>query len=139
VEKWSNPVIGYNPGLYSFVFLLLKFCYNLTQPFCSTMASINDSKCVLVVGATSGIGRSLALSILSLPSKPTVVVAGRRMERLHELCQEHGHDGRLKCIQMDINADHPTLKTIVQDVTTEYPKVRSSESYFFLFVIITIL
>lgn len=87
------------------------------------MANINDSKCVLVIGATAGIGRSLALSILSLPSKPTVVVAGRRKDRLDQLHKEYGHDGRLATIQMDIDVDRITLRRTVEDVVALHPKV----------------
>jgi NADP-dependent 3-hydroxy acid dehydrogenase YdfG len=90
------------------------------------MASISDSRCVLVIGATAGIGRSLALSILSLPSKPTVVVAGRRNDRLDQLNKEHGHDGRLATIQMDIDVDRITLRKTVEDVIALHPKVRLS-------------
>lgn len=50
------------------------------------MPGIEDAKCVLIIGATSGIGRALALAIHDLPTQPTVIVAGRRMERLEELC-----------------------------------------------------
>jgi len=88
-----------------------------------TMASINDSQCVLVLGATAGIGRSLALSILSLPSKPTVVVSGRRQDRLDELTKEHGHDGRLEGIKIDIDTDRATLKRTVEDVVAKYPNL----------------
>lgn len=90
------------------------------------MPCISDSKCVLVVGATAGLGRSLALSILSLPSKPVVVISGRRTDRLDELTKEHGHDGRLQGIQMDIDVDRLTLKQTVEDVLTKYPNVRLS-------------
>jgi len=90
------------------------------------MASISNSKCILVIGATAGIGRSLALSILSLPSKPTVLVAGRRKDRLDQLKKEHGHDGRLATIQMDIDVDRITLQKTVEDVIALHPKVRLS-------------
>ena len=90
------------------------------------MTSINDSKCVLIIGGTAGIGRSLALSILSLPSKPTVIVSGRRQDRLGELTQKYGHDGRFDGIQMDINTDRATLRKTVDDVVAKYPKVCSS-------------
>ena len=53
--------------------------------FASKMPSIDDSKCVLITGATSGIGRALAQEILKLPSKPQVIGTGRRKDRLEEL------------------------------------------------------
>ncbi|KAH7915912.1 hypothetical protein BJ138DRAFT_1132321 [Hygrophoropsis aurantiaca] len=45
---------------------------------------------ILVIGSTACLGRALALSILDLPSKPTVIVCGRRKERLDELIGAHG-------------------------------------------------
>ncbi|KZP08570.1 hypothetical protein FIBSPDRAFT_761197 [Athelia psychrophila] len=53
------------------------------------MASINSSKCVLVVGATSGIGQHLALAILALPSQPTVIIASRRRARLDKIVAQN--------------------------------------------------
>lgn len=87
------------------------------------MPNITDSKCVLVVGATAGIGKSLALSILALPSEPTVIISGRRKDRLDEITKEHGRSGRLEAIQMDIDADRASLKQTVEDVLARYPKV----------------
>jgi len=87
------------------------------------MPGINDSKCVLVVGATSGIGKSLALAILALPSNPTVIIAGRRQDRLNVIISEHGKTGRLGGIQMDVDADRAALKKIVEDVLAKYPKL----------------
>ena len=72
------------------------------------MPSISDSKCVLVIGATAGIGRALALAILALPTKPKVIVSGRRKERLDELVQQG--DGRIAALQVDISAGKETLK-----------------------------
>jgi len=87
---------------------------------CHKMVNISDSKCVLVVGATAGIGRSLALAILNLPSKPTVLVSGRRKDRLDELTKAHD---RLEGIQMDIDTDRQTLKKTVDDILAKYPKL----------------
>ncbi|KAJ6627211.1 hypothetical protein B0H10DRAFT_2292609 [Mycena sp. CBHHK59/15] len=81
-------------------------------------ASIDDAKCVLVIGATSGIGRSLALAISELPSRPMVIGAGRRQDRLNELKEK-----RLETVQMDVAADRETLKKTVESVISKYPKL----------------
>ncbi|KZT05921.1 NAD(P)-binding protein [Laetiporus sulphureus 93-53] len=82
------------------------------------MPSITDCKCVLVIGATAGIGRALALVIHELPSKPTVIVAGRRQERLDELTEE---GDRIKAVNFDVNSGRDALKSSVQDIVTNYP------------------
>jgi len=82
------------------------------------MASILDSKCVLVTGATSGIGRALALEIAKLPSKPKVIGCGRRQDRLDELSK-----AGLEGIQLDVSADRETLKSSVEDVVSKNPEV----------------
>ncbi|KZP32372.1 NAD(P)-binding protein [Athelia psychrophila] len=87
------------------------------------MPGINDSKCVLVVGATSGIGKSLALAILALASRPTVIIAGRRQDRLDDIISAHGNAGRLEGIQMDVDTDRAALKKIVEDVLAKHPKL----------------
>ena len=53
----------------------------------TAMANITQAKCILVTGATSGIGRALALAIHDLESKPTVIAVGRRQDRLDELAK----------------------------------------------------
>ena len=47
-------------------------------------------KKILIVGATSGIGRALAERFVNEGSK--VIVSGRRVERLEEFVQKHGSD-----------------------------------------------
>ncbi|PSR75935.1 hypothetical protein PHLCEN_2v8849 [Hermanssonia centrifuga] len=81
---------------------------------------MNDAKCVLVVGATAGIGRALALAIHDLPSKPTVIVAGRRQERLDELCPK---SERIKGVQVDVTGGKDSLKEFSTHVTTHYPEL----------------
>jgi len=86
---------------------------------------INDSKCVLVIGATSGIGRALALAIHKLPTKPTVIVAGRRKERLDEVvrqCKESG-EGRMGAVQVDVSAGKEELKSFVDAVVAQFPEL----------------
>ncbi|KAF7971827.1 hypothetical protein HWV62_19833 [Athelia sp. TMB] len=87
------------------------------------MPGIDDSKCVLVVGSTAGIGKSLALAVLALPSNPTVIISGRRQERLDDIISEHGKSGRLAGIRMDIDSDRASLKKTVSDVLAKYPKL----------------
>ncbi|KAI9058840.1 NAD-P-binding protein [Trametes sanguinea] len=82
------------------------------------MPGIKDAKCVLVLGATSGIGRALALAIHDLDSRPTVIVSGRRQERLDELA---GHGERIKTARVDINTSEDNLKKFVQDTVSKYP------------------
>ena len=84
------------------------------------MTGIKDAKCVLVIGATSGIGRALALAIHDLDSKPIVIVAGRRQERLNELAAK---SDRIKADRVDINTNHDKLKEFVDVVVTKYPDV----------------
>lgn len=47
-------------------------------------------KKVLVIGATSGIGKALATRLVKEGSY--VIVVGRRKEALAEFVQEHGHE-----------------------------------------------
>ncbi|KAF7339706.1 hypothetical protein MSAN_02186000 [Mycena sanguinolenta] len=80
--------------------------------------SIDVAKCVLVIGATSGIGRALALAISELPSRPTVIAAGRRQDRLKELEEKN-----LKTLQMDVSSDPETLKKTVDSLLVKYPNL----------------
>ncbi|KAJ4499797.1 hypothetical protein C8R41DRAFT_900171 [Lentinula lateritia] len=80
--------------------------------------SIDNAKCVLVTGATSGIGRALALAIASLPSHPKVIGVGRRKDRLVELT-EAGIDAE----NFDVNADKAATKTFVEEMIKKYPEI----------------
>ncbi|KAJ3761614.1 hypothetical protein EV360DRAFT_37424 [Lentinula raphanica] len=80
--------------------------------------SITNSKCVLVTGATSGIGRALALVIAALPSHPKVIGVGRRKDRLAGL-KESGLDIE----EFDVNADKNTMKAFVERVVGKYPEI----------------
>lgn len=84
------------------------------------MTGIKDAKCVLVVGATAGIGRALALAIHDLDSKPTVIIAGRRQERLDELAKR---SDRIKTVRVDIKTTYDKLKSFVEDVVFQHPRV----------------
>ncbi|TFK61361.1 NAD(P)-binding protein [Pluteus cervinus] len=82
------------------------------------MPTIDDSKCILVIGATSGIGRALAQRIAKLPNKPQVIAVGRRQERLDELATEG-----LETIQFDVDTDTESLKAFVERTVVAYPKL----------------
>uniref|UniRef100_D8QLX7 NAD(P)-binding protein n=1 Tax=Schizophyllum commune (strain H4-8 / FGSC 9210) TaxID=578458 RepID=D8QLX7_SCHCM len=82
------------------------------------MASILKSKCVLVTGATAGIGRALARAIRDLPSKPTVIAMGRRQERLDELAKEG-----FKTAKFDMNTTPDKIRAFVDDITAQYPEL----------------
>ena len=84
------------------------------------MTGIKDAKCVLVIGATAGIGRALSLAIHKLDSKPTVIVAGRRQDRLDEL-KKQGE--RIKTARVDIITTHDKLKQFVDGVLSQHPNV----------------
>ena len=93
------------------------------------MPSVLDSRCILVIGATSGIGRSLAKSIYLLPTKSTVIVAGRRQDRLDELVtwsKQQGGDSTLETLQLDVSVDAQTLVDIIDKCLQKYPEVRGT-------------
>lgn len=93
-------------------------------------ANIQEAKCMLVVGATAGIGRALALAIHGLPSKPVVVVAGRRQERLDELTKQ---SERIKSVRVDLTSSRDSLKTFANEIIAKYPDVSDLTVFFEVF------
>ena len=83
------------------------------------MSSIDNAKCILITGATSGIGRALALALVNLPNRPQVVAAGRRKERLEELSKVEG----ISTIQLELSGDPNALKQTAQDLIRRFPEV----------------
>jgi NADPH:quinone reductase-like Zn-dependent oxidoreductase len=67
-------------------FHLLNFLSDIIFPL-ARMAF--PYKHVVMIGATSGIGKAMAERLIQAGSKVTVV--GRRKERLEEFVQKHGH------------------------------------------------
>ena len=82
------------------------------------MVGIAAAKCILVLGATSGIGRALAVALHALPSNPIVLVGGRRKERLDELCRS---GERFRAVQIDINRTPDELRAFVGETLRAYP------------------
>ncbi|KIK60982.1 hypothetical protein GYMLUDRAFT_167102 [Collybiopsis luxurians FD-317 M1] len=80
--------------------------------------SINNAKCVLVTGATSGIGRALALAIAALPSRPKVIGVGRRKDRLAGL-----REAGIEAEEFDVNADRTSTKAFVERMIQKYPEI----------------
>ncbi|KAK0196333.1 hypothetical protein F5146DRAFT_323277 [Armillaria mellea] len=81
-------------------------------------AGISSSKSVLITGATSGIGRGLALAIVELPSKPQVIAAGRRESRLQELANRG-----LETVSLDLRNERDALKKDLNNVVGKYPEL----------------
>jgi len=84
------------------------------------MPDITDATHVLILGATAGIGRALALAIHDLPSKPTVIVGGRRQERIDEICKQ---GDRIQGVQVDVTSEREFLKKFVNDTVAKYPEL----------------
>jgi NADP-dependent 3-hydroxy acid dehydrogenase YdfG len=82
------------------------------------MPGIDESKCVLVTGATAGIGGALARAIANLPSRPRVIAAGRREDRLQKLAKE-----KLTTVQVDLDTDRDSLRKFVADLLQKYSDV----------------
>lgn len=88
------------------------------------MSGIEQSKCVLITGATSGIGRALALAIADLPSRPKVIGVGRRQDRLRELSKRG-----LETIQFDFDTNPTSIKGFADDMLRKYPNVNQLNIY----------
>lgn len=73
-------------------------------------------KCVLMVGATSGIGLGMAEKLIHEGSK--VIAVGRRKERVDDFVRKHGN--KAGGIPYDIS-DSQNLEKFVHTVTTTYP------------------
>lgn len=84
------------------------------------MPGIKDAKTILIIGATAGIGRSLAYAIHDLPTKPTVIVAGRRQERIDEITKTSERFGG---ITVDLLSGRESLKKFADDVVAKWPEV----------------
>ncbi|MCJ1376754.1 hypothetical protein MMC20_007999 [Loxospora ochrophaea] len=74
-------------------------------------------KCVLMIGATSGIGLGMAEKLVQEGSK--VIAVGRRHDRVDDFARKHGPT-KAGGIPFDIT-DSQNLSKFVQDVTSTYP------------------
>ncbi|KDR85184.1 hypothetical protein GALMADRAFT_233857 [Galerina marginata CBS 339.88] len=82
------------------------------------MPSIDDSKCIFITGATSGIGRALAFDLAKLPGRPQVIAAGRREDRLEELSKAGLH-----AIPLDLGLDAEALKRAMDNLISHFPNL----------------
>uniref|UniRef100_A0A6B2LCB4 Uncharacterized protein n=1 Tax=Arcella intermedia TaxID=1963864 RepID=A0A6B2LCB4_9EUKA len=113
-------VIGSVLGLVLYVPLVLVWCllYVLTWPWRSRNA-VGSPRCVLVTGASSGIGRSLAVSY----AKPGVALAllGRNKNRLQEvsqICKDKG--SVVHILDVDVG-ERELLRDSILDFDDKYP------------------
>jgi len=72
---------------------------------------------ILVTGATSGIG--LGLAVRWHDAGNTVVVAGRRRDRLDQIVAEHPG---IEAVQLDVTDPH-SIAACLADVTTRFPQL----------------
>ncbi len=78
-----------------------------------------QGRVALVTGATSGIGRALALSLLDAGAQ--VIAAGRRLERLAELQQQVNSERLLTCV-LDVQSA-PSLASCLAGLPTGFAAI----------------
>lgn len=84
------------------------------------MTNLLQARCVLVTGATAGIGRAMAIAIHDLQTKPIVIIVGRRKERLDELAAQ---SDRYIPVQFDLSSGREAIKAFAHDIVTRFPEV----------------
>ena len=110
-------LVYYHFSRSSHIYLALRLAVpSMSSP--SEMPSIDDSQCILITGATSGIGRALGQALVNLPSKPRVIGTGRRQERLEEL----GKMG-VEPLYWDMLANFDDMETKVDELIETNPDV----------------
>jgi citronellol/citronellal dehydrogenase len=79
-------------------------------------SSLFEQKTIIVTGGGSGIGRCTAHELASLGA--TVILIGRKLEKLHTIAQEITEDGgKVDCFACDIREEaavQDTIKTIIK-------------------------
>ncbi|KAK6440773.1 hypothetical protein LTR95_002997 [Oleoguttula sp. CCFEE 5521] len=75
---------------------------------------------VLVLGATSGIGYALASKFVSTGT--SVIVSGRRQEKLDQFVSEHGSKGNVDSVQFDIT-DLKAIPAFAADIFKKHPDI----------------
>ncbi len=86
----------------------------------SNLSGLTTRRCILVTGATSGIGRALAIALSGGSSQRRVVAAGRRLSRLEELKTTYEMD----IVELDLAKEKEALKLDVEAIVKAYPDVR---------------
>lgn len=85
---------------------------------------LSSAKSILVVGASSGIGRDLAQALLALPSAPTIILSARRQDRLEQIIADAPHaSDRLHALPVDISAGPAALNSYANTALAKYPQV----------------
>lgn len=77
---------------------------------------IESTSAVVIIGATSGIGRALAIKLHS--AGKTIIVTGRREENLNSLSKELGHE-RVYTVPWDIT-DLEGMPAMVEAIVGKY-------------------
>ncbi|PPR01615.1 hypothetical protein CVT24_005766 [Panaeolus cyanescens] len=84
----------------------------------TTGTSIDKAQCILITGATAGIGRALAIALSELPSKPRIIAAGRRKDRLEELAKRG-----FETFEFSIGRDTQAVKKQTLELIERYPEL----------------
>lgn len=85
------------------------------------MTQVSQSPIVLVVGASSGMGRATAMLLAREGAR--VVAAARRLERLHELKREaEAEGGTLDVAAVDV-ADRSDVDRLIQSAVERYGRI----------------
>jgi uncharacterized oxidoreductase len=80
------------------------------------MSSSFDCNTILVIGSTSGVGRALAEKYYQLGK--TVIVSGRRTEKLDEIVKAAGESGRMHGLRVDVR-DTKDIEEFAKDVVSK--------------------
>ncbi|KAF9056364.1 hypothetical protein BJ165DRAFT_505577 [Panaeolus papilionaceus] len=83
----------------------------------TTGTSIDEAKCILITGATSGIGRALAIALSELPGKPRIIAAGRRKDRLEDLAKKG-----FETVEFSVGRDTESVKKQTLALIEKYPE-----------------
>lgn len=84
------------------------------------MITFSDNDLILVTGASSGIGRAIALLLNSLGSR--VVAVARNEERLKDLVAEAKYSDKMFYALRDLSADFESVPEFIKNLVAKYGK-----------------